>query len=611
MDRVAALDYGRQRTLSRRVRTIHWLIVIVATLAAVAIALPSVLVQPTLYTSSAVVRYDPNVFPDLLASSNPGMLFRACRSIGWSCNRFAPKLRPTDALVAQESNLGGVLEKTRYPTLRQYGLDYRYLAPGQIQLVAVGFDAATASRIAQDAAEGLVRRIYAIDGSVLLRDVLGRELQAALEGHPAQNRDQNLLRRLLQTEAVAGITPQPGARSIASLSQSERYALTRALEVLEDQMQYNQRAAEGLLQYGSAAERAQAQATLNSTPSKIVAGRLLIRQMYDQYQTAGDLTRPTATFVSSAASPAVVRSSNAALKLAIAGVVGAIGGLLTVLIDRQVGILTKLQELWNYRQLIRNMIARDLKARYKNSLLGYIWSLLNPLLTMLIFWVVFSVLLRNSLPMFPVFLIVALLPWNFAMSAVSGGMRSIVDNSNLIKKVYFPREILPIATVLSNFANYLFALPMMFLVMAGVQWAYLGRLNFSWSFAFLPVIVIIQIIFLIGLTLLLSTMAVFFRDTTHIVDIFLQLWIFLTPVFFSLEQIVSPNLARAVRWINPMASIIDFYRDILYGQAKNTIPVPGLPAIDGVFRTLLTALVILVLGSYVFHRYSGRFGEEV
>jgi lipopolysaccharide transport system permease protein len=256
-------------------------------------------------------------------------------------------------------------------------------------------------------------------------------------------------------------------------------------------------------------------------------------------------------------------------------------------------------------------VMRDLKARYKQSLLGYFWSLINPLMTMLIFWLVFSVLLRNDIPMFPVFLLVALLPWNFAVTSVSGGMRSVLDNSNLVKKVYFPREILPITTVLSNLANYLLALPVMFLVMAGIQLTVLGHLQFSWSFAFLPVIIVIQVILLIGMALLLSTIAVFFRDTTHIIDILIQLWIFLTPVFYSLDVVTKGNAiaAKVVRWLNPMASLIDFYRDILYGQPTN--PAPGLPAIDGVFRTLLTALVILAVGAYVFHRYSPHFGEEL
>ena len=127
----------------------------------------------------------------------------------------------------------------------------------------------------------------------------------------------------------------------------------------------------------------------------------------------------------------------------------------------------------------------------------------------------------------------------------------------------------------------------------------------------MPVILAIQVIFLAGMALLLSTVSVFFRDTTHIIDILIQLWIFLTPVFYSLEAVTRGNVvaAKAVRWLNPMASLVDFYRDVLYGQPTN--PVPGLPALDGVFRTLLTALVILALGAYVFHRNSGRFGEEL
>jgi lipopolysaccharide transport system permease protein len=213
--------------------------------------------------------------------------------------------------------------------------------------------------------------------------------------------------------------------------------------------------------------------------------------------------------------------------------------------------------------------------------------------------------------MFPIFLLVGLLPWNFAVSAVSGGMRAIIDNSNLVKKVYFPREILPITVVLANLVNYLLALPVMFAVMAAVQLTVLHELRFSWVFAFLPVILVIQIIFLIGITLFLSTVAIFFRDTTHIIDIFIQMWIFLTPVFYSLDVVTQGNViaAKAVRWLNPMASLVDFYRDILYGQPGSL--TPGLPALDGVFRTLLTALIILAVGAYVFHHNSAHFGEEL
>ena len=415
---------------------------------------------------------------------------------------------------------------------------------------------------------------------------------------------------LLETKAIDGVAPQVGMPTLAALTPAQRDAATRALEVRFDHIEADLANVQRVVRTSKdATVLAQAREQQRGATAARRAVLDLLSYIETTYNNSFDVYRQDAAAFTSSATAATIVPTYVVPKLAIAAVVGLLGGLLTVLIDRQVGILTKLQEVWNYRELMRNIIMRDLKARYKNSALGYVWSLLNPLLMMLVFWIVFSLLLGSAIPMFPVFLIVALLPWNFTVTAVSGGMRAIIDNANLVKKVYFPRDILPITVVLSNLINYLLALPVMFAVMAGVQWSTLGHLNFSWSFAFLPVIILIQTIFLIGMALLLSTSAIFFRDTTHIIDILIQLWIFLTPVFFALEQIATPVQAKIVRWLNPMASIIDFYRDILYGQATN--PTPGLPALDGVFRTLLTALLVLALGAYVFHRSSGRFGEEI
>lgn len=598
MARVATLNYEDRRVLSMRVWVLHWLMVLLAALSAVLIALPSVVRQPTFYAAQSVVQFDPAIFSNLFDNGVP-----------------------SPALREQQENLGGVL-RLNFEDLGRRGLEYAYPQAGQIVITAYSLDAAVAPEIASRAAEGLTRRLYAISGTATLRTLLGHEYHAALlSGENAAGTDaaganlaveHELLRRLLLTQALDNIVPQQGSSSIAALADAERQSLTRALEVLIERTEINlSHARQAERRAATEAERIDARERARGATSTLDAVRSLTGYMYRQYGTSFDVYSSAPAFVGQRPESVTAVSNYSLLKLSIAGAVGLIGGLLTVLIDRQVGILVKLQELWNYRELIRNMVGRDLKARYKNSVLGYIWSLLNPLLMMLIFWLVFSLLLTNDIKMFPVFLIVALLPWNFAVTAVSGGMRSILDNSNLVKKVYFPREILPLTVVLSNLVNYIFALPVMFLVMAAVQWYTLGRLNFSWTFAFLPVIIIIQTIFLIGMSLLLSTVAVFFRDTTHIIDILIQLWIFLTPVFFSLEQIATPTQAKLVRWLNPMASIVDFYRDILYGQTKNLIPVPGLPALDGVFRTLLTALVILALGSYVFHRYSGRFGEEI
>jgi lipopolysaccharide transport system permease protein len=588
MARVASFEYGRRRVLPTRVRILHWLIVLGTCVASIAITLPSVLSQQPVYASSTLVQFDPAVFGHLLNGE-----------------------QPSDALTAQQQYMGGQLLAT-YPSLAQRGLRYEYPVPGQIRITAYALDPTLTSDIARDAGTNMVRHIYASMGMPLLRTLVGYELYAALQGRPAGDESAQLLRNLVQTQAIAGVTPADTSRSLSALTPAELHAVTRALEVLATDTTLNVRRAEQALQAANDAGRAQAQEQLRGATTSLQAVRGLLNYLYTTYNTRGDINPQPLAFVAQGATAATALPRYSALKLAIAAGVGLLGGALTVLVDRQVGIFLKLQELWQYRALIRNMVARDLKARYKNSLLGYVWSLLNPLLMMCVFWVVFSLLLKNAIPMFPVFLIVALLPWNYAVTSVSSGMRAILDNSNIVKKVYFPREILPITVVLSNLVNYLFALPVMFLVMAGVQLLTIHQLNFSWTFAFLPVILIIQTIFLIGMALLLSTTAVFFRDTTHIIDILIQLWLFLTPVFFALDNIVSPTAAKMVRWLNPMASIIDFYRDILYGQANpGTIPTPGLPALDGVFRTLLTALVVLALGAYVFHRTSGRFGEEI
>jgi lipopolysaccharide transport system permease protein len=158
---------------------------------------------------------------------------------------------------------------------------------------------------------------------------------------------------------------------------------------------------------------------------------------------------------------------------------------------------------------------------------------------------------------------------------------------------------------------------MMFLVIAITQLLMIGRLNFSWTFAYLPVLVVIQTIFLAGVVFFVSALAVFFRDTVHLIGILLQFWFFLTPVFYSLDMI-GERVARVIRWLNPMASLVDFYRDILYGGVAQggmllagQIPTPGLPALDSVLRVTVTSLIVLAFGYWVFQRHSGQFGEEL
>jgi ABC-type polysaccharide/polyol phosphate export permease len=266
-------------------------------------------------------------------------------------------------------------------------------------------------------------------------------------------------------------------------------------------------------------------------------------------------------------------------------------------------MIKALKELWSYRSLVRNLVVRDLKVRYKNSVLGVIWSWLNPLLMMLIFAFVFGG--RTEQDDYHILFLSALLPWNFFSGAVLGGIRSIVGSAGLIKKVYFPREALPIAVVISNLVNFLIALPVFFVlaVISGVELT-------PWLL-FLPIPIIIEVVFAIGVVLVLSTLEVFYRDTHMLMDVVMQAWFFLTPILYPVKDLPSEASPLGIQFnpqvwlfrLNPMASIINTYQDILYHGTLTTL--------DFLSRTAVTALIALIAGYWFFQRHCGRFGEVV
>ena len=268
-------------------------------------------------------------------------------------------------------------------------------------------------------------------------------------------------------------------------------------------------------------------------------------------------------------------------------------------------MIKALQELWGARELIYNLVIRDLKVRYRSSLLGLVWSWLNPLLMMLVFSFVFNVMQNAAIPNYHILVLSAVLPWNYFAGAVMGGIHSIVGNGHLIKKVYFPREVLPIANVLSNLVNYLIALPVLF-ILAMVSGAHLN----GWALL-LPVPILIQTIFSLGIVLVLCTLEVFYRDTHMLMDVGILAWFFLTPIFYPMSQFPSEahllgfafNPQRLLFWFNPMASIINTYQDLIYRGAPT--------ALDFLARTAVTSVLVLIFGYWFFLRFRGRFGEEV
>lgn len=270
------------------------------------------------------------------------------------------------------------------------------------------------------------------------------------------------------------------------------------------------------------------------------------------------------------------------------------------------------RELIHYRYLLQNLIIRDLKVRYKNSILGVAWSMLNPLLMMMVFTLVFGVLSPNSaIRDYSVFFLVGLLPWNLFSGSLMGGTVAFGGNANLIKKVYFPRELLPLGIVLSNLVNFLIALLVL------IVFLFASGLGLTIHALWVPILLLIQIIFTMGLCLLLGSLYVFYRDIIMILDVVILAWFFLTPIVYPLEQLGSVRTiagitfvpAVVMRWVNPMASIIDGYRTVLWGTTGSS----GAVAMDAAYiiRTAATAIVTFIIGYAFFARTQHLFGEKL
>jgi lipopolysaccharide transport system permease protein len=265
--------------------------------------------------------------------------------------------------------------------------------------------------------------------------------------------------------------------------------------------------------------------------------------------------------------------------------------------------MNKLRELWEYKDLIWTLSVKELKVQYRNSVLGFLWSLLNPLLMMLIFSFVFAYVFRFGIKDFPVFFLCALLPWNFFNTALVTATGSIVGNGPLIKKVYFPREVLPLASVLANLFNFLLSLPVLFIFLAAF-----GHHFWVWVIL-LPFIIVLETLCVTGLALLLAGLNVYYRDIQYIVSVGLMALFYATPIIYNIERVQASYWMTRFPWLmtvyylNPMTAIITAYRNILFDAR-----VPSLTAI--LYAVGITVFV-LILGFVVFRRLEPAFADEV
>jgi len=258
--------------------------------------------------------------------------------------------------------------------------------------------------------------------------------------------------------------------------------------------------------------------------------------------------------------------------------------------------LGTLKEIFSYREMVYSLVRQDLRGRYKGSVLGFLWTFLNPLLQLIVYTFVFSAIMQQNIEDFYLFLFVAFVPWLFFSTSVSGGARAVINRQDLVKKIYFPRQILPLAFVTSNFINMLLSLVVVFLALVvsgrGIAWEKL--------FFLIPTM-LVEYVFALGITMLTSALNVFFRDLEYILGIVTMAWMYLTPIMY--PETIVPERYVTLFNLNPITPIIRSYRSILY--YKET---PKLAELGGSF---LIALIILGIGNAVFARVQKRFAEEL
>ena len=274
--------------------------------------------------------------------------------------------------------------------------------------------------------------------------------------------------------------------------------------------------------------------------------------------------------------------------------------------------MATVSELVEARELFRNLTLRELRGKYKRSTLGWAWSLINPLATMAIFTLVFQFVLKvvpprgspSGLHSFPFFLLCGLLSWNFMSVGMMNGMGAPLANGGLIKKVYFPREVLT-ASVVASWAVQ-FAIELAVLVVALL---FVGNVSFQWIPAVL-IVVLLQTIFVYGLALGLGAINVYFRDVQHFLGIALQLWFYATPIVYPLNLVPDHKVIfgrtvpiRTLYNLNPMVRFVQMYRDLLYNLRWFALS-------DFLYVTGF-AIVTLAIGRAIFLRLEPRFAEEM
>jgi len=280
-------------------------------------------------------------------------------------------------------------------------------------------------------------------------------------------------------------------------------------------------------------------------------------------------------------------------------------------------MIDRLKDLWLHRELLFNMTRKELKVKYKRSVLGFVWSFMTPLIMLAVFSLVFSILSRNKyMSWFVVYLMAGLFPWLFFVNSLMQSVGSVVGNPGLVKKVYFPREVLPLGAVGANIFHFIMQMMILLVFLIIIGW------HFSILILYVPLVMLLEIVLTTGLSLFISAANVYLRDVQHFTEVATMAWFWLCPIVYTIGTVMGVLGGYFKLFLlNPMTNIVEIYQYIIYnprvyahmsyvkGPAKQP-PVVYL-SFWGITGTIVGSILLLVFGYYYFIRKDRGFAEQI
>jgi ABC-2 type transport system permease protein len=277
------------------------------------------------------------------------------------------------------------------------------------------------------------------------------------------------------------------------------------------------------------------------------------------------------------------------------------------------GFGAAVRDVIRYRELLTNLVRKELKVKYKDSVLGFLWSLLRPMFLLAIYYIVIGKFLGSSIPYFAIYLFSGLVAWDLFSAVLGGSATAIVNNAALVKKVYFPREILPLSVAGAAIVHFFLQLVVLFAALLAFRYNFFGP-----NLLYLPLAFLVLVVFMTGCGLLLAAVNVYLRDTQHLLEVFLLFWFWMTPIVYPINFALTKLSQRSkalefLYMLNPMTNIVSGFHRAIYRHihvAGNQVLYGG-PILERLAVVLVGSLILLWLSQRVFARAQGNFAQEL